>query len=319
MMRQLVAAVGIAGLLVLPPTAGEAQRAEPEAGLGHELASRARTILVEWLECEECTDRELERVVALGQAIVPSLAAVLEKGPAPAKAELTRRSLRASYRRLADYAERHPDFKLPMGEEEYVLTYLDNFRAVYRIRAAKALAAIGTEAAWEALRTAAGADFRADVMATIDDLLGDRQTKAALAERARRTIVEWLECEECTDQKLERVVGLGSFVVPTLAAVLEQGPAPARLELFRRNLRDSHRRLAAYAERRDGKAVPLEEADYVATYLENFVAIYRIRAAEALAVIGGKRAHSALQAAARAGYREDVTTAVKDLVDTLPE
>ena len=43
----------------------------------------------------------------------------------------------------------------------------------------------------------------------------------------RKAVVTWLECEECTEGELERLLRYGELAVPTLAAVLERGPSPA--------------------------------------------------------------------------------------------
>ena len=44
------------------------------------------------------------------------------------------------------------------------------------------------------------------------------------AVQARRTIVNYLECEECRSGEAEAVVKLGQLAVPTLAATLLEGP-----------------------------------------------------------------------------------------------
>ena len=145
---------------------------EPEKPtLTPEKAAEARRIIVAWLECEECTDGELEAVVKLGVVAVPSLAASLREGPSPASRELLRRHLITSYQKLKKYEATHPEAKVPMGQAEYVKTYMDNYLALYQVRAATALAAIGGSDAKRALEKALKAPVRNDVRAAIIDSL----------------------------------------------------------------------------------------------------------------------------------------------------
>jgi len=123
--------------------------------------------IIDWLECEECRDGELERVTALGAEAVPALVATLERGPSPAKVETLRRSLADSYARLAAYAEQREDVVSSMSETEYVRLYTENFVARYQARAAVALRRIGGSAAEAALETAARGEHRPDVQAAI--------------------------------------------------------------------------------------------------------------------------------------------------------
>lgn len=51
--------------------------------------------------------------------------------------------------------------------------------------------------------------------------------------------------------------------------------------------------------------------DHVKTYMDNYVALYQVRAATALGTIGGPEAKSALEEASLKPLREDVNKAVK--------
>jgi hypothetical protein len=146
------------------------------AALAVALASPARgqtlpPAVLAWLECEECVDGELEAVVRLGQAALPGLVASLRDGPPRARAEAYRRHLRKAYPMLADYARRHPDVKVPMSEEEYVKTYLDNYTALYQVRAARALGAIGGDDSRRALEAALARPLREDVQWSVKKAL----------------------------------------------------------------------------------------------------------------------------------------------------
>lgn len=137
------------------------------------------------------------------------------------------------------------------------------------------------------------------------------------AAEARRTIVAWLECEECTDGELKAVVELGKVAVPSLVASLQKGPAPASLELVRRQLATNYKALVKYARRHPEAKTPMSEDTYVKTYLGNYIALYRIRSAMGLAEIGGPEATKALEEALAANYRDDVRSTVKESLQKL--
>lgn len=130
--------------------------------------------------------------------------------------------------------------------------------------------------------------------------------------KVQQTIVDWLECEECVDGELEAVVKLGEALVPSLANTLQRGPAPERLESVRRRLSDNYDALTAYAKTHPETRIPMTKDEYVRTYLDNYVALYRVRSAQALSRIGGAEARRALEQARDAGYREDVSGAVTE-------
>ena len=153
--------VGLLILLVSVPTWAQ----DPES---------MRHTLVDWLECEECVDGELEAVATLGEEIVPSLIASLEVGPAPASRELMRYHLIATYQDLVEYEQTHPEAAVTMSEQEYVDTYLANFDALYRGRSAEALGKIGGAKAKAALTgmLRKSTSLRADVRQSIEVALG---------------------------------------------------------------------------------------------------------------------------------------------------
>jgi hypothetical protein len=137
-----------------------------------EEAAAARRTIVAWLECEECTDGELEAVVKLGEVAVPSLAATVREGPSPAKLEELRRHLEANYRRLKDYQSTHRDTVVPMTSREYVNTYMGNYIALVRSRAAIALGKIGGPEAKKALQSAQRMELRRDAAEVVEQSLG---------------------------------------------------------------------------------------------------------------------------------------------------
>lgn len=134
---------------------------------------------------------------------------------------------------------------------------------------------------------------------------------------ARRTIVAWLECEECTEGQLEAVVKLGAAAVPSLAASLREGPSQANREVLRRNLAATYRELKEYERTHPEAKVTLSEEEYVRTYMENYVALHQTRSAKALGAIGGPEARRALEEASRAQLRDDVKNAVQASLDKM--
>lgn len=143
----------------------------PTVTMEPEEAAEARRMIVEWLECEECENGELEKVTGLGEGAVPTLAATLEEGPSAASRESYRRHLVQTYNRTMEYARTHPEAELDMTEEEYVDAYMGNYVALYRNRAAIALAAIGGDYARAALEKARDAELREDVRNTVAEKL----------------------------------------------------------------------------------------------------------------------------------------------------
>jgi hypothetical protein len=119
----------------------------------------------------------------------------------------------------------------------------------------------------------------------------------------RSTVMAWLDCEECSDGELQAVVKLGDAAVPSLIASLRGGLSPARREQLRRHLEESYPRLQNKSQ---------ASADvYVQRYTENLVALHRMRAADALSIIGGPTARQALESAQTEPYRDDVKQSIK--------
>jgi hypothetical protein len=129
----------------------------------------ARKAIVAWLECEECTEGELEAVLKLGQAAVPSLAATLERGPSPASLEKLRLHLESTYRQLVEYSRTHEEVKIDFSQEEYVKVYLENYVANHGVRAAQALGRIGGETARKSLENAGKLPLREDVKKVVEE------------------------------------------------------------------------------------------------------------------------------------------------------
>jgi hypothetical protein len=157
-MKQTTLTIIALALLVTPLRA----QPDPQQSRAIQLA------LVAWFECEECNSGELQRVVKYGKQVVPILAATVQRGPAPASRELYRLRLQDAHGDLQAYAKSHPQEKIELpSQEQYVQMYLDNYAATYKVRAAKALAAIGGDEATAALRRGLQDATRDDVKEAI--------------------------------------------------------------------------------------------------------------------------------------------------------
>lgn len=158
----------IALMLVLAAGTAIAQPANPNSPPRVEAARQA---LVEWFECEECEEKQLETLLRFRAIIVPSLRAALTEGMGPASEELLRRDLARHYDELLRYAETHPNAKPGSSREEFVEMNVSNYQARYRVRAAQALAAIGGAEAVRALEEGAKRTERRDVAREIETAL----------------------------------------------------------------------------------------------------------------------------------------------------
>jgi hypothetical protein len=134
---------------------------------------------------------------------------------------------------------------------------------------------------------------------------------SAETERAVQALSKWFECEDCGAGDLTAVTRYGQSVVPSLIAALNAGPSPARRERLRRSLDAGYDRRVEQARKMPTRKIASNKEEYVARYVDNFDAQYRIRAAQALAAIGGADAREALEAALGKAQRADVRTAIQ--------
>jgi hypothetical protein len=159
----------IAALLALGLPGCGSERPPPpalpsaRAPLGPEQAAAARRTLAAWLDCEECTDGELEAVLALGPLVTPTLAATLLEGPSPAARELERRELLARHAELVERGRRPPGRPFDAPAREWVDAQLETTVARYQVRSAQALERVGGAEAERALAEALRLPLRPDV------------------------------------------------------------------------------------------------------------------------------------------------------------
>jgi hypothetical protein len=127
---------------------------------------------------------------------------------------------------------------------------------------------------------------------------------------AIRALSTWFECEECHVNQLAAVTRYGHFIVPSLAATLSGGLSPATRELLRRRLDDRYSQLTEQGKKNPKLAITARREEFVARHLDDFDAKYRIRAAQALTVIGGREARAALEAGLGKTERGDVRAVI---------
>lgn len=123
----------------------------------------ARSAMVTWLECEECTEGELKSVLAHSKRLQPMLISTLNKGVAPASMALYRVELEKRYDELVAASRSNPRTKPTLSKDKFVQLYLGNFSAQYKVRSAQALSAIGGEKSKQAIKEALGNAKREDV------------------------------------------------------------------------------------------------------------------------------------------------------------
>jgi len=128
-------------------------------------------IVLAWIECEDECEPHLQAVVRLGPDATAILIQTVTEGPPPERLETMQRHLAQTYQELAAYGETHPEAALRIGTEEYVGFYLDNYDALYRIRSAQALVAIGDTQAFGALQEALRSAERQDVREALQEAL----------------------------------------------------------------------------------------------------------------------------------------------------
>lgn len=134
-------------------------------------SNAARVAMVDWLECEECEENQLENLLKYRGLLEPLLISTLHKGVAPASRELYKRDLEKRYDELVADSKTHPQTKPTSSKEDFVNRYLDNLTAQYKTRSAKALAAIGGDKSKQALQTALAEQNREDVKKVIEQAL----------------------------------------------------------------------------------------------------------------------------------------------------
>jgi hypothetical protein len=135
--------------------------------------------------------------------------------------------------------------------------------------------------------------------------------------KAVQALTAWFECEECEEGELRAVLRYGQSVVPSLIAALNHGPSPASRELQRLGIERRYEELVRQAEQKPERKLASTKEEFVSRYMSNFDAQYRVRAAQALAAIGGRDARSALEKALPQAPRADVRTTIQQSLEKM--
>lgn len=105
-----------------------------------------------WLHCEECDSTMLAYVDSLGTVRERETISVLDRALSEGPSEKQRANMR--YKLAAGWSRIESNVDPSLTLDTYVRHYVDNYVAGYRIQAATALSAIGTERAVDRLREA---------------------------------------------------------------------------------------------------------------------------------------------------------------------
>lgn len=108
-----------------------------------------------WLDCEECTSKQLNAVVHIGPPAIPFLKLALNSGPSQVRLAQLQLHLRQQFTTLQKYRRTsHAESKISLNEKQYLESHTTNFINQYRTRSAVALGAIGGNMATAILQEA---------------------------------------------------------------------------------------------------------------------------------------------------------------------
>jgi hypothetical protein len=123
----------------------------------------------------------------------------------------------------------------------------------------------------------------------------DTNTVAAdISEAARRALIAWFECDECSAGELASVTKFGQAVVPLLSEAVIGGTSVAAEQPLRQSLEERWEALHQYSQTHPFSTLPGTKEEFVNASLAKFRAQYQVRAGAALAKIGGKTGQKAL-------------------------
>lgn len=156
-------------------------------------------------------------------------------------------------------------------------------------------------------------DFMTPQTATTAFAAGTESLQSPIeASTLMRTVLNWLECEECIEGELKAVIRLNHIAVPPLSIALREGPSPSSLEIYKRELMVSYTRMANSPSSNDTKGLVMTRDGYIALHLRNYVTLYQIRALTALKMIGGTAAETALEDALQVSLPNEIAIKIQD-------
>ena len=119
-------------------------------------------------------------------------------------------------------------------------------------------------------------------------------------------VTNYLECIECINGELHALTLRGSASISILTQTLRSGPDSAALQARSQSILALQNRAPPPGQNPDSLAPPFRRS------LDNYIAQYRIRAAEALSVLG-PLAHDSLCAVPHATFRTDIQVLLTNL------
>lgn len=150
------------------------------------------------------------------------------------------------------------------------------------------------------------------VMSTAFAAASESIQPPSAAVEVMRTVLNWLECEECIDGELKAVIRLHKIAVPPLSSALREGPSRSSRETYRNELIVSYTRMANYLDSKTNKLLAMTLDEYIAHHLGNYVRLYQVRALTALSMIGGTETTAALEDALQAPLPREIENKVRD-------
>lgn len=133
---------------------------------------------------------------------------------------------------------------------------------------------------------------------------------------ANKALLSWFECRPCRGAELKAVVAYGTAAVPRLAATLKDGLSPATRESLSVGLAARYDELDAQARGDPRYKMGSAKAEFVARYVDYVDMRYRVRAAQALAAIGGVEARGQLESALTTAKSPRVKSVIKGLLQS---
>jgi hypothetical protein len=142
-----------------------------------------------------------------------------------------------------------------------------------------------------------------------------RELKQSQAEKALRAATAWFQCNDCESGELRAVAQYGNSVVPTLVAVLKQGMPATQSTQQRRELAARYADLLEQSRKESKFEMGSKsQEEFIERYNTGYDIQYQIRAAQALAAIGGAVARQELGGALRGAKHESVRSAIQQLL-----
>jgi hypothetical protein len=132
-----------------------------------------------------------------------------------------------------------------------------------------------------------------------------------------QALANWLDCEQCEHGELDAVTRHGEGTMPGLTVALNQGPSAATRDGLGRALAERYEQLVEQSKKNRHVPIGGTRERFVEFYVGGLDAQHRIRAAEALAAIGGERARAALETAATQAQHDDVRAVITRLLTVM--